>query len=114
MFPKSWFGSYSEVRGSNSRLVHLTIELCHGLYLLAFIWSFLHNPIIFVVLLLALPIDLIIYRVSVLKRLHHLAVPPSHVNTSFWQPLVSPRLYWRLLFEKGPSKSRGESIQVGH
>jgi uncharacterized membrane protein YhaH (DUF805 family) len=95
-------GGYNEVKGTHSRSQHLLRELINDAYMLLIVVALVNQyngPLVW--LIIVLPIDLITYRISVIRRLHDLGVPNEEVNTSFWMPLFSYKLWWRLLTERG-------------
>src|ERR1700730_1899976 len=95
-------GDYNDIKGSHSRSQHLVRELINAIYALLIAVSFIKNYSTLLSFLLAmLPIRLVLYRLSMIRRLHDLGVPKAEVNTMFWVPLFGYRLWWRLLFERG-------------
>jgi hypothetical protein len=99
---KELMGGYNDIRGAHSRKQHLMRELIHALYLLMLLGSLVNDRQDLTILLLAaLPIDLTMYRLSVIRRLHDLGIPEKEVNLTFWQPIISYALWWRVLSKKG-------------
>jgi hypothetical protein len=99
---KNLIGGYNDIKGQFSRSQHLVRELINVFYALLLVTSFVNSyNRLFLWLLMLLPVELIAYRLSVIRRLHDLDVAQREINTTFWQPVFGCRLWWRLLFEKG-------------
>jgi uncharacterized membrane protein YhaH (DUF805 family) len=95
-------GSYNDIKGKYSRSQYLWRELVNGAYLLLIMVAVInHYRVPLLVLLALLPIEQVLYRLSVIRRLHDLDVPRGEVNTTFWMPLCNYKTQWRILFEKG-------------
>jgi len=97
------FGPVDQIEGKHSRKIHLLYELLNAICCLLVVFTLVSQEYtLFLAALLVFGLDQLLYRQSLIRRLHDLNVSTESVRLTlgFW-PYIGLRLWHRILFEKG-------------